>query len=108
MGASGGRGRWLPFSVVLMVFGALLLVDGLVGFGRYGLGWLTGVDNMVLYAAVIYLFVGSERAVGVVLALVWLFLNLPVFRPMMAGVPFYVLPACLLVVGALILLFVRK
>ena len=34
--------------------------------------------------------------------------NLPVFRPMMAGVPFYVLPACLLVVGALILLFVRK
>ncbi len=98
----------MPLGLVLLVFGALLLVDGLVGFGRYGLGWMTRADNMILYAAVIYLLAGSERATGVVLALVWLFLNLSVFRPMMAGVPAYVVPACLLVVGALILLFVRK
>lgn len=106
--SASSNNKYLPLSVTLIVFGALLLIDGLVGFHRYGLGWLVRPDNMLLYAAAIYLFLSNERMVGLLLLLVWLFLNLSVFTPLMAGVPFYVVPACLLVVGALMLLKVKK
>lgn len=108
MSASNSKGSLLPLGVVLAVFGALLLIDGLMDFRRYGLGWIVHRENMLLYAAVIYLFIGNAREVGIVLFLAWLFLNLSVFSPLFAGVPYYIVPACLLVAGVLLMLFNMK
>ena len=43
-------------AIFLIVMGILYLVDKLIGFASYGLPWVMQKDNLLLYAAVIFLW----------------------------------------------------
>ena len=53
-------------AIFLIVMGILYLVDKLIGFASYGLPWVMQKDNLLLYAAVIFLWFKTDKSVGIV------------------------------------------
>ena len=51
-------------AIFLIVMGILYLVDKLIGFASYGLPWVMQKDNLLLYAAVIFLWFKTVEKIG--------------------------------------------
>ena len=88
-------------AIFLIVMGILYLVDKLIGFASYGLPWVMQKDNLLLYAAVIFLWFKTDKSVGIVLAGIWLILNMIALLGQMSA---YLLPAALLIIGVILYL----
>ena len=79
-------------AIFLIVMGILYLVDKLIGFASYGLPWVMQKDNLLLYAAVIFL------------AGIWLILNIGLVIALLGQMSAYLLPAALLIIGVILYL----
>ena len=91
-------------AIFLIVMGILYLVDKLIGFASYGLPWGMAKDNLLLYAAVIFLWFKTDKSVGIVLAGIWLILNIGLVIALLGQMSAYLLPAALLIIGVILYL----
>lgn len=91
-------------AIFLIVMGILYLVDKLIGFASYGLPWVMQKDNLLLYAAVIFLWFKTDKSVGIVLAGIWLILNIGLVIALLGQMSAYLLPAALLIIGVILYL----
>lgn len=92
-------------AVFLILMGILYLLDKLVGFASHNLPWVMQKDNMLLYAAAVFLWFKTDKSVGIILAGIWLILNIGLVVALLGQMSAYLLPAALLLLG-LILYFV--
>ncbi len=95
-------------AVFLMVMGVLYLIDKLIGFSSHGLPWIMQKDNLLLYAAVIFLWFKADKSVGIVLAGIWLILNIGLVIALLGQMSAYLLPAALLIIGIILYLVSTK
>lgn len=91
-------------AVFLIVMGILYLVDKFIGFASHGLAWVVQKDNMLLYAAIIFLWFKADKSVGIVLAGIWLILNIGLVVALLGQMSAYLLPAALLLIGVILYL----
>ena len=91
-------------AIFLIVMGILYLVDKLIGFASYGLPWVMQKVNLLLYAAVIFLWFKTDKSVGIVLAGIWLILNIGLVITLLGQMSAYLLPAALLIIGVILYL----
>ena len=84
-------------AIFLIVMGILYLVDKLIG-------WVMQKDNLLLYAAVIFLWFKTDKSVGIVLAGIWLILNIGLVIALLGQMSAYLLPAALLIIGVILYL----
>lgn len=91
-------------AVFLMLMGILYLVDKLIGFASNGLPWVMQKDNLLLYAAVVFLWFKADKSVGIVLAGIWLILNIGLVIALLGQISAYLLPVALLVIGVILYL----
>ena len=91
-------------AVFLIVMGMLYLIDKFIGFASHGLPWVMQKDNLLLYAAVIFLWFKVDKSVGIVLAGIWLILNIGLVIALLGQMSAYLLPAALLLVGVILYL----
>lgn len=91
-------------AVFLIVMGILYLVDKFIGFALHGLSWVVQKDNMLLYAAIIFLWFKADKSVGIVLAGIWLILNIGLVVALLGQMSAYLLPAALLLIGIILYL----
>ena len=75
MAAVNHKDTYKASAVFLIVMGMLYLIDKFIGFASHGLPWVMQKDNLLLYAAVIFLWFKADKSVGIVLAGIWLILN---------------------------------
>lgn len=76
MAAVNHKDTYKASAVFLIVMGMLYLIDKFIGFASHGLPWVMQKDNLLLYAAVIFLWFKADKSVGIVLAGIWLILNI--------------------------------
>ena len=88
-------------AVTLIVIGMLYLIDKLIHFSALGIPWVMNKDNLLLYTAVIFLFIKRDKSVGLVLLGLWLGLNIGSLLGSMSG---YLLPLALLIIGGILYL----
>ena len=100
MAAVNHKDTYKASAVFLIVMGMLYLIDKFIGFASHGLPWVMQKDNLLLYAAVIFLWFKADKSVGIVLTGIWLILNIGLLGQMSA----YLLPAALLLVGVILYL----
>lgn len=91
-------------AVFLMVMGILYLIDKFIGFASHGLSWVMQKDSMLLYAAVVFLWFKSDKSVGIILAGIWLILNIGLVVALLGQMSAYLLPAALLLLGVILYL----
>ena len=68
MAAVNHKDTYKASAVFLIVMGMLYLIDKFIGFASHGLPWVMQKDNLLLYAAVIFLWFKVDKSVGIVLA----------------------------------------
>lgn len=78
MGAvkANNKDTYKATAVTLIVMGVLYLIDKLIHFSTLGIPWVMNKDNLLLYTAVIFLFIKRDKSVGLVLLGLWLLLIL--------------------------------
>ena len=91
-------------AVFLIVMGILYLIDKFIGFASHGLPWVMQKDNLLLYAAVIFLWFKADKSVGIVLAGIWLILNIGLVIALLGQMSAYLLPVALLLLGVILYL----
>ena len=88
-------------AVTLIVMGVLYLIDKLIHFSTLGIPWVMNKDNLLLYTAVIFLFI---KSVGLVLLGLWLVLNIGLIVSLLGSMSGYLLPLALLIIGGILYL----
>lgn len=105
MAAVNHKDTYKASAVFLIVMGMLYLIDKFIGFAsHHGLPWVMQKDNLLLYAAVIFLWFKVDKSVGIVLAGIWLILNIGLVIALLGQMSAYLLPAALLLVGVILYL----
>ena len=61
-------------------------------------------DNLLLYTAVIFLFIKRDKSVGLVLLGLWLVLNIGLIVSLLGSMSGYLLPLALLIIGGILYL----
>ena len=74
-------------AVTLIVMGVLYLIDKLIHFSTLGIPWVMNKDNLLLYTAVIFLFIKRDKSVGLVLLGLWLVLNIGLMKRSIEDTP---------------------
>ena len=87
-------------AVTLIVMGVLYLIDKLIHFSTLGMN----KDNLLLYTAVIFLFIKRDKSVGLVLLGLWLVLNIGLIVSLLGSMSGYLLPLALLIIGGILYL----
>ena len=106
--ANNNKDTYKATGITLMVFGVLYLLDKLVHFAALGLPWVMQKDNFLLYTAIIFLLVKSEKTVGLLLLFIWAILNLGLIINLLGHLSGYLLPLGLLVVGVILFFMSRR
>lgn len=101
MAAVNHKDTYKASAVFLIVMGMLYLIDKFIGFASHGLPWVMQKDNLLLYAAVIFLWFKADKSVGIVLTGIWLILNIGLVIALLGQMSAYLLPAALLLVGVI-------
>ena len=89
-------------AVTLNVMGVLYLID--IHFSTLGIPWVMNKDNLLLYTAVIFLFIKRDKSVGLVLLGLWLVLNIGLIVSLLGSMSGYLLPLALLIIGGILYL----
>ena len=85
MAAVNHKDTYKASAVFLIVMGMLYLIDKFIGFASHGLPW-------------------ADKSVGIVLAGIWLILNIGLVIALLGQMSAYLLPAALLLVGVILYL----
>lgn len=104
MAAVNHKDTYKASAVFLMAMGILYLIDKFVGFASHGLPWVMQKDNLLLYAAVVFLWFKADKSVGIVLAGIWLIVNIDLVVALLGQMSAYLLPAGLLLAGVILYL----
>lgn len=102
MAAVNHKDTYKASAVFLIVMGMLYLIDKFIGFASHGLPWVMQKDNLLLYAAVIFLWFKADKSI--VLAGIWLILNISLVIALLGQMSAYLLPAALLLLGVILYL----
>lgn len=100
--ASSRNDSYRASGMTLIVMGLLYLIDRLVGFAKIGAPWVMRPDNLILYAAIIFLLLKKDKTVGVILLGIWVLLNMGLIISLLGSISTYLLPIVLLLIGALL------
>ncbi len=106
--ANNHKDTYLATAYTLMLIGILFLLDKLIHFAAIGFPWVMAKDNMILYAAVIFLIFKRDKSVGCILAGLWLVLNLGMVVSLIGSLSGYLLPIGLLLAGGILYFMARK
>ena len=104
MAAVNHKDTYKASAVFLIVMGMLYLIDKFIGFASHGLPWVMQKDNLLLYAAVIFLWFKVDKSVGIVLARTWDERIADMVIDLLGQMSAYLLPAALLLVGVILYL----
>lgn len=107
MAQSNHKDTYLATSIVLMVVGALFLLNRLIDFSTYGYGWVVDKNYLLLFAAIVFLVVKRDKSVGIVLLAIWTILNIGLIVSLLGQLSGYLLPLVLLLAG-IILFYLYK
>lgn len=102
--ANNNRDTYKATAVTLIVLGILYLLDRLIPFSSLGLPWVMNKDNMILYAAIVFLIFKSDKSVGLVLLGLWLVMNISLIIAILGSMSSYLLPIALLLIGGVLYL----
>ncbi len=108
MAQANHKETYLASSITLMVAGVLFMLDKYFYFAAHGYGWLVDKSNLLLFAAIIFLLVKSEKTVGLLLLFIWAILNLGLIINLLGHLSGYLLPLGLLVVGVILFFMSRR
>lgn len=108
MAQSNHKDTYLATSITMMVAGAIYLLDKFIHFGAKGYGWLVAKDNLLLFAAIIFLIVKTDKSIGIVLLAIWTILNIGLIVSLLGQLSGYLLPLALLLVGALLFYMYKR
>lgn len=106
--ANNNKDTYLATAYTLILLGLLYLADKLVHFAAHGLPWVMAKDNMLLYAAIIFLLFKRDKSVGLILTGLWLVLNLGLVVSLIGSLSAYLLPIALLIAGLILYLIARR
>lgn len=106
--ATRGNDSYMAIGATMLLFGILFLINTIYPFSRMGYGWIVDIDNLILYAAVIFLILKKEKNVGIILALIWLMLNFGVIIELLGAVSRYIIPVALILVGGFVIYKSKK
>ena len=104
MAAVNHKDTYKASAVFLIVMGMMYLNDKFKGFDSNGLPWVKMLCNLLICAAVIFLWFKADKSVGIVLAGIWLILNIGLVIALLGQMSAYLLPAALLLVGVILYL----
>ena len=104
MAAVNHKDTYKASAVFLIVMGMLYLIDKFIGFASHGLPWVMQKDNLLLYAAVIFLWFKADKAVGIGLGGLSVIVNFRLVIALLGQMSAYLLPAALLLVGVILYL----
>ena len=102
--ANNNRDTYKATAVTLIVLGVLYLLDKLIHFSAIGLPWIINKDNFLLYTAVIFLLLKHDKSVGLVLAGLWLVMNIGLIVTLLGSLSAFLLPLALLIIGGILYL----
>ncbi len=102
--AKNNKDTYKATAVTLIVLGILYLFDKFIHFSSIGLPWVMNKDNILLYTAIIFLFLKRDKSVGLVLVGLWLVMNINLIIALLGSMSAYLLPIALLVVGGILYL----
>lgn len=105
---SNNKDTYKATAITLMLMGILYLIDKMTCFSSHGLGWVMNKDNLLLYAAVIFLIFKRDKSVGLVLSGIWLVLNIGLIISLLGQLSGYLLPLALLIIGGILYLISIK
>ena len=100
--AKNNKDTYRATAVTLIGFGVLFLLDKLIHFSKLGLPWVMSKDNLLLYAAIIFLFLKKDKSVGLVLLGIWLVMNIGLIITLLGSMSGYLLPLALLFIGGIL------
>lgn len=106
--ANNNKDTYKATAVSLIVIGLLFLVDKLIHFSSIGLPWVMEEDNLLLYVSVCFLIFKRDKSVGLILLALWLVMNIGLVMSWLGSMSEYLLPLALLLIGGVLLLFVRR
>ena len=104
MAAVNHKDTYKASAVFLIVMGMLYLIDKFIGFASHGLPWVMQKDNLLLYAAVIFLWFKADKSVGIVLEGIWVVLDIGLGIRLFGEKAGFLLAAALLLVGVILYL----
>lgn len=99
MAASSSKRSGLAIGAVILLYGFLFLINTLYPFSKLGLGWILKVDNLILYAAILFLFLKKDKTDGAILALIWILVNFQFVIELLGSMSGYVIPGLFVIVG---------
>lgn len=108
MVASSKKNSGLAIGAVFLLYGLLFLVNMLYPFSKLGLGWILEIDNLILYAAILFLFLKKDKTDGAILALIWILVNFQFIIELLGKVSGYVIPGIFVIVGLFLVIRALK
>lgn len=106
--ATRNNDSYMATGITMLLFGILFLVNTIYPFSRMGYGFVMDIDNLICYAAVIFLIFKKEKNVGIILALIWLMLNFGVIIKLLGAVSSYIIPVALIILGGIVIYKAKK
>lgn len=106
--ANNNKDTYKATAVTLIVIGVLYLVDKVIPFSSIGLPWVMNKDNLLLYTALIFLIIKRDKSVGLVLAGLWLVMNIGWIVSLLGSMSGYLLPLSLLIIGGILFLISKR
>lgn len=107
MGANNPKDTYLGAAVFLLWMGMLHLVDRFWGWSSLGLSWIMQKDNVLLYAALIFLWFKEDKSLGLGLTGIWLVLNVDLIVALLGQMSGFLMPLALMLLGG-VFFFISK
>lgn len=108
MADSNRKDTYLASAITLTAAGVVFLLDKFVNLAAHGHGWLVDKSNLLLFAALIFLIIKSEKTVGVLLLVIWSIMNIRLIVSLLGQLSGYLLPLSLLIAGGLLFYLYRR
>lgn len=108
MASQNHKDTYLATSITLMVAGVIFMLDRWLNLSSLGYGWLASKDNLLLFAALIFLIVKSDKSVGIILLAIWIVLNMNLIVALLGHLSGYLLPLTLFLVGLLLFYLYKR
>lgn len=102
-----GDDTYRAIGVTMLLFGILLLTDRIITFSKLGFGWILDIDNLILYAAIIFLLLKKDKTIGIVLSIIWIIMNFSLIMHLLGTMSGYIIPSALIIIGGIILYKVK-
>lgn len=108
MGANNPKDTYLASAVFLLWMGMLQWVDRFWGWSSLGMSWVIQKDNMLLYAALVFLWFKEDKSVGLILTGIWLVLNVDLIVALLGQMSGFLMPLALMLGGGILYILSKR